>query len=208
VTPTPAATDPWWLAPAVIAATIAATIAAITLIVNGRRARSDRHRELFAAAFGDIASYCEFPYIVRRRRHDAPEEERIRISTALSEVQRKLNHNRAVLRVEAPPVAQAYARLLDATREVAGAAIRDGLNLAPVTSHAVVHVTDVDLTPIKAYEDAYLLAAADRLALTPSWLRVCWRWLVRKVAATWRSRRTDPPVDRTQEPPEPLAEAA
>jgi hypothetical protein len=208
MTPTPAAGDPWWLAPAVIGAVVAAIVAAITLIVNGRRARSDRHRELFAAAFADIGRYCEFPYIVRRRRHDVPEEERVRISSELSDVQRKLNHNRAVLRVEGPRVAQAYARLVDATRDVAGGAIRDGWNLAPVTSDAGVHVTDVDLMPIKAYEDAYLAAVADHLALTPWWLRAGCRWLAGRVAIAWRSRRTDPPVDHPQTPPDPLAEAA
>lgn len=207
MTPT-AATEPWWIAPAVIAAVIAGTIAVITLIINGRRARADRQRELFAAAFGDVASYCEFPYIVRRRRHDAPEEERVRISTDLSEVQRKLNHNRAVLRVEAPRVARAYATLVDATRTTAGSAIRDGWNLAPVTSDAGVHVTDVDLTPIKAYEDAYLAAVADHLALVPWRLRAGWRWLAGKINAAWRSRRADPPVDHRQGPPETLAEAA
>lgn len=112
--PTP---DPWWVAPAVIAAVIAGVIAVITLMVNGRRARADRQRELFGAAFGDVSSYCEYPYIVRRRRHDLPEEERIRITTELSDVQRKLNHNRAVLRVEAPRVArrQTFMRMAAST---------------------------------------------------------------------------------------------
>src|SRR5687768_3270196 len=100
--------EPWWFARAVVAALVAALVGIITLAVNGRRARNDRQRQLFASAFGDIAAYCEFPYIVRRRRHDAPEEERVRISTELSEIQRRLNHNRAVLQVEAPRVARAY----------------------------------------------------------------------------------------------------
>lgn len=206
MTPAPAAA--WWLAPAVIGAVVAAIVAAITLIVNGRRARRDRHRELFAAAFADIGHYCEFPYIVRRRRHDVPEEERLRISTELSEVQRKLNHNRAVLQVEAPRVAEAYARLVAATRDVAGGAIRDGWNLAPVTSDAGVHVTDVDLMPIKSYEDAYLTAAADHLALAPWWLHAGGRWVTRKVVGRWRSRHRGAPVDHLEKPPEALGEAA
>lgn len=206
---TPTSAAPWWLAPAVIGAVITAVVAAITLIVNGRRARRDRHRELFAAAFADIGHYCEFPYIVRRRRHDVPEEERLRISTELSEVQRKLNHNRAVLQVEAPRVAEAYARLVAATRDVAGGAIRDGWNLAPVTSDAGVHVTDVDLMSIRSYEDAYLVVAADHLALAPWWLRAVYRWLARKVVVGgWRSRQTDALVGHLEKPPEPLGDAA
>lgn len=198
--------DPWWLAPAVLAAFIAGTIAVLTLIINGRRARADRQRELFATAFGDIAGYCEFPYIVRRRRPDAPEEERIRISTELSEVQRKLNHNRAVLRVEAPRVARAYARLVDATRATAGAAIRDGWNFQAATSDSGIHVTDVDLSPLTRYEDAYLAAVADHLALVPWWVRVAWRRVARQRATT--SPRGSHQVECSEVRPEQVAEAA
>lgn len=175
----PAATSPWWVAPAVIAAIITGVIAVISLIANGRRARADRQRELFGAAFGDIARYCEFPFIVRRRRHDLPEEERMRISTELSEVQSKLNHNRAILRVEAPRVARAYAALVLGTREVAGESIRQGWDLTPITADTEVHVTDVDLSDIKPLEDAYLTAVADHLALAPWQLRAAGRWLAR-----------------------------
>ena len=58
MTPTP---DPWWVAPAIIAALIVGVIALVTLMVNGRRARADRQRELFGTAFGDVSSYCEYP---------------------------------------------------------------------------------------------------------------------------------------------------
>lgn len=173
--------DPWSVAPAVIAALMAGVVAAVTLMVNGRRARADRQRELFGIAFGDVSSYCEYPYIVRRRRHDVPEQERIRITTDLSEVQRKLNHNRAILRVEAPRVARAYDVLVDATRHIAGAAIHEGWNLAPITADTGVHMTDVDLTGIVPFEDIYLTAVADHLALTPWWARTVTRWAAHQV---------------------------
>jgi hypothetical protein len=189
----PAATEPWWVAPAVIAAAIAGVIAVMTLIVNGRRARADRQRELFGAAFGDISSYCEYPYIVRRRRHDLPEEERLRISTQLSEVQGKLNHNRAVLRAEAPRVARAYTALVLATREIAGAAIRQGWNLTPITADTDVHVSDVDFSAIKPYEDDYLRAVADHLALAPWRLRAAGRWLIRTAGGLLPRRRDSSP---------------
>jgi hypothetical protein len=200
---TSAATDPWWVAPAVIAAVIAGVIAVITLMVNGRRARADRQRQLFGAAFADITSYCEFPFIVRRRRHDAPEEERVRISTALSDVQRKLNHNRAVLRVEAPRVARAYGALVDVTRRVAGAAIREGWNLAPITADTGVHVTDVDLSAIAPYEDVYLEAVADHLALTPWWVRADGRWVAAKLTGPWHRRRRPTAGTPAPERPQP-----
>ncbi len=182
--------DAWWVAPAVIAAAVAGVIAVATLIVNGRRARADRQRELFAAAFGDVSSYCEYPYIVRRRRHDLPEEERIRISTDLSEVQRKLNHNRAVLQVEAPRVAQAYIALVDVTRRIAGTTIHEGWDQTPIARDAGVHVDDVDLSGIKPYEDNYLTVVADHLAVTPWWLRAAARWLARKVSGLTPSKHT------------------
>lgn len=180
MTPSP---DPWWVAPASIAALIASVFAVVTLMVNGRRARADRQRELFGTAFGDVSSYREYPYIVRRRRHDVPEQERIRITTELSEVQCKLNHNRAALRVEVPRVARAYAALVDATRRIAGAAIHEGWNLTPITADTGVHVIDVDLTGIKPFEDTYLTAVADHLALTPWWARTATRWVARQVSS-------------------------
>jgi hypothetical protein len=189
MTPTP---DPWWVAPAIIAAAIAGAIAVVTLLVNGRRARADRQRELFGAAFGDVSSYCEYPYIVRRRRHDEPEQERLRITTELSDVQRKLNHNRAVLRVEAPRVACAYDTLVTETRRIAGTSVHAGWNLAPITTDTGVHVTDVDLTGIKPSEDAYLTAVADHLALTPWWARTAARWVGREITGLWSAKGLAP----------------
>ena len=167
LTQTAAATSaPWWVAPAVIAAVIAGIVGVITLIVNGRRARVDRQRVRFAQVLGDLAAYREFVYIVRRRRHDEPEAERVRISTELSKVQKKLNHHAAVLRVEAPRVATTFVELLRVTRQVAGGAIRQGWETAPITEDSGIHV-DVDLTGIEPYEDAYLIEVADHLSPLP-----------------------------------------
>ena len=204
--PTPA--DPWWVAPAIIAAVIAGVIAVITLVINGRRARSDRQRELFGAAFGDVASYCEFPYIVRRRRHDEPEEERLRISTELSDVQRKLNHNRSVLQVEAPRVARAYAALVGATRATARASIREGWDLTPISADTGIHVADVDLSAVRPFEDAYLTAVADHLALTPLWLRDVGRWLVGHIRTRFHRQQPEDTAERTNVEPEREVQAA
>lgn len=184
-------TGPWWVAPAIVAALITSVMAVVTSIVNGRRARSDRQRELFSAAYGDVASYCEFPYIVRRRRHDQPEDERLRISTELSDVQRKLNHNRALLRVEAPRVARAYAALVTSVKLNAGASIRQSWDLKPITADAEIHVTDVDLDGVRPFDDAYLTAVADHLALTPWWLRPAGRFLARVVTRQFHRQQPD-----------------
>ncbi|WCO67957.1 hypothetical protein PO878_04370 [Iamia majanohamensis] len=206
MTPTP---EPWWVTPAVVAAVIAGVVALVTLIVNGRRARADRQRQLFAAAFGDLSSYCEYPYIVRRRRHDEPEQERLRITTELSEVQQKLNHNRAVLRVEAPRVARAYETLVTETRRIAGASIHAGWDLTPINTDSGVHVTDVDLTDIKPFEDAYLTAVADHLALMPWWARTTVRWVGRQIACLWSGKEPAPAqVSSAADDAQPEAKAA
>lgn len=193
-----ASTAPGWLAPAVIAALITGVIAVATLIVNGRRARLDRQRVLFAEVLGDLAAYREFVYIVRRRRHDEPEAERVRISTELSEVQRKLNQHAAVLKVEAPRVADAYDELLRITRCVAGRAIRDGWNIPAITDDSSIHV-NVDLTPIDAHERKYLIEVGDHLSDTPAFVRRWWR-SVSGAAATRRSRRAAPHAATTAKP--------
>jgi hypothetical protein len=177
----------------VVAGLIAAAVAIVTLIVNGRRARIDRQRALLADAFGDIASYREYPYIVRRRRHDQPEAERARISAELSEVQARLNRDQAVFQVEAPRVGRAFAALLAATRRIAGAAIHDGWNLPPITSDTDIHV-DIDLAGITGFEDAFLLAQADHLALAPWWLRAGGRTLRAAPGWAWRRARGQNPV--------------
>lgn len=204
----PTETGPWWVAPAIIAAVITGVIAVITLIINGRRARSDRQRELFGAAFGDVASYCEFPYIVRRRRHDQPEDERVRISTELSDVQRKLNHHRAVLRVEAPRVARAYTALVGAAKLTAGASIRQGWGLNPIASDTEIHVTDVDLSAMQPFEEAYLTAVADHLALTPWWLRAAGRWLARTFTTPFHRQQPENAAEPRVVEPEPETRAA
>lgn len=194
--------DRWWLAPAVIAAVIAGIVAVLGVIVNGRRARLDRQRALFAEAFGDVAAYCEYPYIVRRRRDDLGGEDASRISGELSDVQRRLNHNRAVLQVEAPRVGRAYARLVEETRKVAGASIHEGWD-QPLRAVGDVHVVDVDLTPLELHQARFLTAAADHLSLAPWWARAAprafgrwfWRWVRRQLVGLKRWAAAPPAPD-------------
>lgn len=189
-------TTPWWVAPAVIAAAITGAIAVATLLINGRRTRVDRQRVLFGEVLGDLTTYREFVYIVRRRRHDEPEAERIRISIELSAVQAKLNKHAAVLKVEAPRVAAAYEDLLRISRRIAGGAIRDGWNTEPITEDARIHV-DVDLTPIDAHEHTYLVEVGDHLSATPAVLRRSWRSATSTRAAR-RSRQATPHAAATK----------
>ncbi|MDP9335749.1 MAG: hypothetical protein M3Q30_20920 [Actinomycetota bacterium] len=159
------------LSSAVVAAIVSAVVALATFALAGRRQRLDRQRQVFADAFATCTEYREFPYIVRRRRADDGHGERARISTELSAVQARMNQYVARLRVEAPRVGAAYRELVAQTRATAGPAIKAGWDLPPASSDADVHVTDVDLSAIDPFDDAYLLAVADHLAISPSWAR-------------------------------------
>lgn len=159
----------WWVAPGVIAATMAAVVAVVTLIVQMRRDRVDRQRQVFADAFADIAAYCEYPYIIRRRLDD--NADRLRITNDLSDVQQRINKHRAILRVESPKVAAAYESLVTATRSTAGSASRDGWDQPARGPGDKPNISDVDLSAIGPTQDSYLQAVADHLSPWPEWAR-------------------------------------
>jgi len=154
----------------VVAALVAAIVSLATLATTGRRARQDRQRELFAAAFETSIAYREFAYIVRRRKDDSPEEVR-RISGPLSETQTRFRSLEARLRVEAPRVGAAYSKLVAETRAVAGAQIRVGWESPPLSPERTGRIEDVDFSSLAEPEAEYLHAVRDHLAFFPAWLR-------------------------------------
>jgi hypothetical protein len=169
------------VAPAIVAAVVAAAVSLTTFGLAGRRARLDRQRQLFADAFEVVAEYREYPFIVRRRRKDAAAEERTRISSELSEVQAKLNSYRARLRVEASRVGAQYAALVEATRRVAGAMIRDGWNADPIDADAQMHAPALDFRGLDACEERFLEAVSDHLGWGYAPLRRLLRTALRRV---------------------------
>lgn len=155
------------LGPTVVAALVAGAISLGTFMVAGRRARQDRQRQLFADAFEMVSRYREFPFMVRRRRAD----DRSRLSDDLSLVQAKLSSYRARLRVEAPTVGRIYAELVDATRRIAGAMIRDAWNTPPIETDEQIHSPGLDFSGLDPYEQRYLDAASDHLGWLPPTLQ-------------------------------------
>lgn len=92
-----------WIGPAIVAAVVSGVVALVTVAWNARRDRKDRHRQLFADAFAACQAYREFAYMIRRRRSDdQAADDRSRLTSELSGVQRRLNEHRARFRVEAP----------------------------------------------------------------------------------------------------------
>jgi hypothetical protein len=166
-----ASAGPSLLQSTVVAALVAGAVSLSALWVAGRRARQDRQRQLFAAAFEACIAYREFPYIVRRRRGDDAAAERVRISGELSEVQRRLESYKAMIRVEAPSVSGSYSALVAETRRIAGPQISAGWDQPPAETDDGVHVADVNVDGLEPFDDRFLEAVGDHLGLLPAWLR-------------------------------------
>lgn len=160
----PADPQPWWLTPAIIAALLAFLGTLVTIAYNGLRARRDRQREMFARALAAVTDYWEFPYVVRRRRPDEPEAERVRISETLRDVQSQLSFYQAWIATEAPKVASAYEDLVSATRSIMGEQIHEGWNGPPARSDAEMNISGIRRDGLQDKADAYLAAVRDHLA--------------------------------------------
>lgn len=162
--------QPWWVQPAVVAAAITFVGGVVALAVNGVRNRKDRQRERFADAFAAVADYWEFPYVVRRRRHDQPEAERVRISEALRSVQRDISFHQAWIRTECGLVADSYDDLVATTREVMGTQINEGWAQAPPTTDEEMNIPDIRRDGLARAQETYLHAVKDHLSIWPWWI--------------------------------------
>lgn len=156
---------------AIIAAIVAAAVSLVALWINGVRQERQRRREFYAAALEATFAYREFAYAVRRRRHDQPEAERVRISEAMREVQRDIARHDALMRIErAANVAAQYRALVVKTREVAGGYIRSAWESRPITGDGEMSISGLDFSALDGFVTAFLEAVAEDLA----WWRV-WR---------------------------------
>lgn len=160
---------------AVTAAAIGGAISllalAINALINGRRDRIARQRQEFSKAFSACVAYEEFPYIVRRRRNDVPQSERIRISSDLSMIQRELAYYSAWLATESRDVSKAYETLVAKLREIAGIKIREAWLTPPIDSDSDMNMPDLGLSALKPLKEAYLLEVNHHLSAIPRPLR-------------------------------------
>jgi len=95
----------------------------ITYWLNQRLARRERQAKAFADALAAVEEYAEMPYRIRRRR--GGEEARHELTEVISGVQSRLAHHQALLQLEAPDVAAAYAALVTETKKQAGRQMQD-----------------------------------------------------------------------------------
>jgi hypothetical protein len=148
---------------------------AINAILTAYRERVNRRREMFSKAFAAAVAYEEFPYVVRRRRISALEDERIRISTELRKVQEDISYYSAWLFTESRPISEAYDTLVLKLSEIAGREIQNGWNQPPVGSDAEMNISGLGLSGLKPFKQAYLREVADHLSLVPRWVRCLFR---------------------------------
>lgn len=146
------------LTPAVVAAVVAGGVALLTRWSNVQQAARQRQIETWAEAFKAYVAYKEFPFLVRRRSPEDPAGERVRLSTALSEVQQQLSYFSSWAGAESRRVGAIYDHLISEARRVAGPAIAAGWDRAPVDSDRAMHVRDVDLGELDEAEKLFRLA--------------------------------------------------
>ena len=163
----------------VVAAAITAAVSVVLFTIsswwNGERGRLTRSREVFSKAYAAVQEYKEFPYVIMRRRRDAPEEERVRISSKLRRVQADLAFFSAWLMTESRQVHRSFSELLEHVRHVAGTAMHEAWLEAAAEDDSKMNVPALDMSALAPYESAYLEEVVDHLPLWPRWLRRLFR---------------------------------
>ncbi len=177
---------------------LSVTVAAITVagsfslfvfanLWNGRRTRLARSRDEFAKAFVAIQEYKEFPYVIRRRAKQTPEEERVRVSTEPRKIQSEVAYYSAWLRTESPYVNESYVELLSRVREIAGRAMHDAWLEPAVEADSGMNMPDLGNSGLTPSENAYMEEVIDHLSFWPRWLKR----LFRRRSNAWNHRMQD-----------------
>ena len=170
----------------IIGAAITASVSILVFVIanwwNGRLVGLTRSREVFSKAYSVVQEYKEFPYVIRRRKISAPEEERLRISSELRRVQADLAFYSAWLSTESSYVQNSYSELLAQMRRVAGNAMHDAWLESAAVDDSEMNMPDIGLSALANYESAYLQEVVDYLSLWPRWVRRSCRSLAKFLA--------------------------
>jgi len=160
---------------AVIGAAASVFVAALSSLVSNVKEGRSRKRDTYGQAFRAVATYKEYPYIIRRRRGGDEKEaadERARIADELREVQEDLSYFTGWVGTESPRVAHAYRELVRRTREIAGSQMREAWLADPNTSDSGMNMPNLGLQHLEPYEDAFLNEASNNLvSLSTRWWR-------------------------------------
>ncbi len=150
--------------------------ALVTTLLARRKSQEEqlaRVRVMLAEAFQAVAEYKEFPYAIRRRRHDAASEERVRLSEELRQVQAKLTFYEEWTRIEDDAVGSAYRELVQRLRSVAGAACNEAWATPAIEFDEQMNIPreQVDLAELAAFERNYTDAAQAYVSGFMRWWR-------------------------------------
>ena len=133
------------------------------------RARLDRRRQLYAEAFSACMEYKEFVYVIYRRGKSDPEAERLRISEALRDVQKRMAYHQAWLETESGAVAQAYDKLVKRLREIAGSEMKTAWRTPAITEDKQMIIENhIDWKDLATHEHHYIQVVSREL--TPWWI--------------------------------------
>jgi hypothetical protein len=130
---------------------------ALTLLVNGTREERRRRQDVHARALEAVARYYEMPFLIRRRRHDDPSAERVRLSERFADVQAELACCEALIRADRDTaVRESYADLVTGLRACAGRQASLAWNTPAITSDEQMGMGDVieALRPLEARRKA------------------------------------------------------
>jgi len=173
---------------AVIVAAITGAVSLLALalnaIISNRRERTSRQRHEFSKAFAACVAYEEFPYVIRRRRSDMPQDERVRISSELSIIQRELAYYSAWLATESISVSKTYEALVAKLREIAGTKIREAWLTPPIDSDSGMNMPDLGLSELELLKKAYLREVTYHLSVVPGPIRTLTKSVDQKLQKT------------------------
>jgi hypothetical protein len=130
--------------------------------------RKDRRRQMYAEAFAVCMEYKEFPYVIYRRGKKDPEAERVRISEAIRDVQKRLAYHQVWLRTESGYVSAAYEKLVAQLRELPGKEMKKAWRTRPITrDDQMIIANPIDWKKLDEAADDYIKAVTRKLA--PWW---------------------------------------
>lgn len=150
---------------AVLAALLTATF---NLALARRKSLEEdraRLRSNFAEAFEAVVRYKEMPYAIRRRRSDEPGAERVRLSDEMRDIQAKLSYYQVWIAGESAVVGDAFSDLVAELRRVAGKASHDAWKASAASHDKEMNIGSdvVDLSALRAFEEAYIIAVQQHL---------------------------------------------
>ncbi|MDZ7678576.1 MAG: hypothetical protein U5K29_08480 [Acidimicrobiales bacterium] len=143
--------------PALIAGGFALLVALLSPAFTAAAERRLRKREVLAKAVGALASYREYPYVIRRRDESNPEAERRRISTEVMAIQRELTEASIWIGAEAPKLYDGYRTAVEDHRRIAGRLMNEAWGQPAMSDDAGMNIADLhdELAPLRDH-DAFL----------------------------------------------------